>query len=107
MEWKWTQPYVGGTLDDGTPSQACLLAFDHYWERHAAERELDHEAALGKDGAVSFDLWFATSDLETACYVEGVILADCRYSDEFRQRDEEKRATLERRRLAASIEPPS
>ena len=127
LEWKWTQPYLGSTLDDGTPSQHCLRAFDLHWSirsaqaRHdalLAESELvgDEDDSYRRAGDhVNFDSYFDRMTLgferdgleaeqEAACYVNDVVLADCRYCDAFRQRDEAKRATLERRRRAASGE---
>lgn len=125
LEWKWTQPYLGSTLDDGTPSQHCLRAFDLHWSIRSAQAR--HDALLAESELVGdedddradrfedpgsflgrLDLEAERSGLEAeqeaACYVNDVVLADCRYCDAFRQRDEAKRATLERRRLAASGE---
>ena len=95
LELKWVNPYMGSTLSDGSASQACLRAFDLYWARKEWDKNND------SDDDKLFRI-FDRPDLRGACYVKREVLAECRYCDEFRIQDQEKRAEIERLRSAAT-----
>ena len=103
MEMKWVQPYLG----ELPATQRCLRAFDSYWHWQGKETDFGDKDRSG-EFLIPENEFFALGPrsnvprpLKAVCYENGKVLEDCYYCDKFRIRDEEKRAEIERLRLAA------
>lgn len=105
LELKWVQPYLGSRLDDGSPVQSCLHAFDVFWEKK-------NQAPLPPPTDAFEEILYSAGEVDLhrlACYPDNELLDSCTYCDEYRQQEEretqlnaEKKARIEALRAAAS-----